>query len=137
VVSKTLSGYSATFGVGIYNSMGTVTLKNTLIAKGAPGLNCSAALGGSFNLSDDNSCGFGAGRDGFVLYLGTLANNGGPTLTHMPQPPSPAIDGGTGAGCPATDQRGASRVGVGTACDVGSVEYGAMLPWLYLPLIKR
>ena len=136
LTNVTLSGNSALNGSGIAN-YGTATLKNTLIAKGVSGPNCSSALGGSFNLSDDGSCAFGAGRDHVTLSLGPLANNGGPTLTHMPQPPSPAIDGGTGAGCPATDQRGASRLGVGTACDVGAVEYGAMLPWLYLPLIRR
>jgi hypothetical protein len=66
--------------------------------------------------------------------LGPLANNGGPTLTHMPQAGSPAID--QGSGCPAIDQRGAARP-VGPACDIGAVEYGASLPWVYLPLISN
>ncbi len=137
LTNVTMSGNLADDGSGIWNT-GTASLKNTLIAKGV-GHNCYGPIIVSFNLSDDTSCGFGAGRDNVNLLLGPLANNGGPTLTHMPQPGSPAIDGGTGSGCPSTDQRGASRVGPGTgnACDVGSVEYGAILPRLYLPLIRR
>jgi hypothetical protein len=56
--------------------------------------------------------------------LGPLADNGGPTQTLAPQSGSPAIDAGA-AGCPATDQRGAPRVG---PCDIGAVEFGAEAP---------
>jgi hypothetical protein len=56
--------------------------------------------------------------------LGLLADNGGPTQTLAPQSGSPAIDAGT-TGCPATDQRGAPRVG---QCDIGAVEFGAEAP---------
>jgi predicted outer membrane repeat protein len=55
--------------------------------------------------------------------LGPLADNGGPTLTHLPLPGSPAIDAGDPA-YPLTypyDQRGAPRVG-GTRVDIGAVE---------------
>jgi hypothetical protein len=58
--------------------------------------------------------------------LGPLTNNGGPTQTLAPQSGSPAINTGT-AGCPATDQRGAPRVG---QCDIGAVEFGAEAPAL-------
>lgn len=36
-------------------------------------------------------------------------------------------------------RRGAARVGPGTgsARDVGAVEFGALLPWLYVPLVAR
>jgi hypothetical protein len=51
-----------------------------------------------------------------------LANNGSAgnllTLTHAVLKDSPAVDGGTGVGCPPNDQRGATR---GT-CDVGAFE---------------
>jgi hypothetical protein len=40
--------------------------------------------------------------DGTIYY-------GGFTATHTPLPGNPAIDGGTGLGCPATDQRGVPR----------------------------
>jgi hypothetical protein len=137
----TLSNNWASVGGGIYNEVSPIILYNTGIAKGLLGQNCvtdaSHPFNGVFNLSDDASCGFGAGRDSVNLLFGPLSNNGGPTLTHMPQPGSPAIDGGTGFNCPSTDQRGASRAGVGTACDVGSVEFGGLLPWLYLPFLMR
>jgi hypothetical protein len=52
--------------------------------------------------------------------LGSLADNGGPTLTHALLAGSPAIDAGDNAVCPATDQRGVAR---DAACDIGSFEY--------------
>jgi hypothetical protein len=70
----------------------------------------------------------------FVLtdpLLSPLADNGGPTLTQLPQPGSPAIDAGAPSGCTdnlgallLTDQRGAARK-VGAACDIGATEAGA------------
>lgn len=55
--------------------------------------------------------------------LGPLQDNGGPTLTHLPLPDSPAIDHGGAHGFD-TDQRGYARV-VGAAADIGAVEFGA------------
>ncbi len=54
--------------------------------------------------------------------LGPLADNGGPTLTHLPLDGSRAISAGNAAivGAPATDQRGEDRV-VGVI-EIGSVE---------------
>jgi hypothetical protein len=53
--------------------------------------------------------------------LGPLQNNGGPTATHALLPGSPAIDAGTAAGAPMTDQRGAVRP-FGMAVDIGAFE---------------
>ncbi len=60
--------------------------------------------------------------------LGALANDGGPTLTHLPNVGSPAIDAANPAGCTdfagaalTKDQRGQARV-VGGRCDIGAVE---------------
>ena len=55
--------------------------------------------------------------------LGPLANNGGPTSTHLPLAGSPAIDAGDPAFAapPADDQRHGSRV-VNGALDIGAVE---------------
>lgn len=55
--------------------------------------------------------------------LGPLANNGGPTLTLLPQSGSPAIDAGvtTAAAGLLTDQRGLPR-NAGSAVDIGAVE---------------
>lgn len=59
--------------------------------------------------------------------LGTLADNGGPTDTHLPAAGSLAIDNGDDGVCPATDQRGAARPVDGdgdtsSQCDIGAVE---------------
>jgi hypothetical protein len=56
--------------------------------------------------------------------LGSLANNGGLTMTMLPQAGSPAIDAGANSLVPAgvtTDQRGLSRIS-GSSVDIGSVE---------------
>ena len=108
---------------------GHLNLTNVIVA-GSTGANCSFSTppnASLFNLSTDATCNFGAGRDSIAdMGLGPLADNGGPTLTEALLGGSPAIDTGTGAGCPSTDQRGAPRP-FGTACDVGAVEYGATL----------
>lgn len=52
--------------------------------------------------------------------LGPLQDNGGPTLTHLPLPDSPAIDHGAAHGFD-IDQRGLARV-VGAQADIGAVE---------------
>jgi hypothetical protein len=66
----------------------------------------------------DGSCPIGASADPL---LGPLADNGGFSLTQLPLPGSPAIDGGTTAGCPSTDQRGLPRP-AGLSCHIGAVE---------------
>ena len=59
---------------------------------------------------------------GASALLGPLANNGGPTPTHRPDPASPARDAIPAASCSvALDQRGNPRP-TGGACDIGSVE---------------
>jgi len=117
-----------------------VLLTNTIVANNPSGVNCSERLGGSFNLSSDGSCGFGVNRDYQNVMLNPLAYKGGPTPTHLPLPNSPAIDFGSNADCPPTDQRGVLRP-QGAGCDVGAVERQAtdvdILPKMWLPLIKR
>ena len=72
-------------------------------------------------------------RSGYVsasnLALGSLADNGGPTLTYMPQPGSYSIDKGNPAECSQfpVDQRGAQRPS--GACDSGSIEAGSDPPF--------
>ena len=55
------------------------------------------------------------------------------TFYHMPQAGSPLINAAT-AECSPQDQRHALRSG---ACDIGAVEFGGLLPRLYMPLIMR
>lgn len=59
------------------------------------------------------------------LALGPLADNGGPTLTRLPQPGSAALDYVMVVpSCTVRDQRGYR--GVGGFCDIGAVEAGAL-----------
>lgn len=81
----------------------------------------------TFNLGsiwDDASCGFGPGLVADVGLM-PLADNGGPTLTHMLTPSSPAREGGSlrclAAPVNGVDQRGELRP-EGTFCDSGAVE---------------
>ena len=55
--------------------------------------------------------------------LAALANSGGTTPTRALLPSSPAINAGNNDNAPATDQRGAPRVG---AVDIGAYEFGAL-----------
>lgn len=154
LTNVTLSGNSATdHGGGMlqYGSLSgqVITLKNSIVANSSSGGNCyqdpssvSSIKSNGFNLSDDISCDRFLDQNSDLKndkpLLGPLANNGGPTLTYLSLRGSPAIDNGSGIGCPATDQRGVIRP-QGAACDIGAVEYrvGDVTPWLYLPMIER
>lgn len=96
-----------------------------------PGVpDCAGVTDGGYNASADktNSCGFTAASNDLVRTdpkLGALADNGGPTRTHLPQAGSPlrnAIPLGR-ADCErdATDQRGVAKP-QGPRCDIGAVE---------------
>lgn len=89
-------------------------------------------VSGNYNFSDDATCDLAANGTGNVenapAQLGALADNGGPTNTHLPAVGSPLIGGGDPAGCVdhtgaplTTDQRGAPRPD-GALCDIGAVE---------------
>jgi CSLREA domain-containing protein len=144
LTNVTLAGNSAdSVGGGILNSGfdPRLYLTNVFLADSPDGDNCSFFPPPDVsqnNLSTDDSCGFGAGRDHAYLPLGPLANNGGPTQTHLPQTGSAAIEGGTATGAPGTDQRGTLRP-QGTLFDVGAVEVmpGELMRYLHLPLILR
>jgi hypothetical protein len=77
------------------------------------------------------ACAFSAANNDLVgvdPMIGTLADNGGPTLTMVPFAGSPLIDAGDPAGCRDSlgallpkDQRGFART-AGLRCDIGAVE---------------
>lgn len=108
-----------------------------------PAVNCSGdpaqTTSSGYNFSDDATCGFTGPTDkqsaGDPL-LGTLAANGGPTLTRLPLagsplenaiPPASCGDGNTLAGfAVTTDQRGVARP-QGAGCEIGSVEIQLVL----------
>ena len=109
----------ATDAGGVYEDSGQVfTATNTIIANNT-GDDCISSIdSGSNNISSDSTCGFATVGDPL---LGALADNGGPTDTMMPQPGSPAIEGGTNVGAPSVDQRSQPRPD-GPLYDVGAVE---------------
>lgn len=112
---------------GAGGNQGSATLINTIVqGAAADGGTCGGAIANITaagpNLSSDAGCNLG----GIVAdpLLGALAaGNGGPTAVHVPQAGSPALNAGSNAGCPATDQRGFPRP-VGN-CDIGAVEGSA------------
>jgi predicted outer membrane repeat protein len=135
----TIVANGATFGAGLYNeggSGGTLTIGRSIVSANADG-NCDGVLASSgYNLSNDTGCGgaFTGPGDliGQSLPMGSLADNGGPTLTMLPLAGNPAIDHVPDAQCLLTvDQRGASRP-AGPGCDSGAVEAGAALDVIFI-----
>ena len=135
VTHSTFSGNSASEGGGIYNgvdpdteTIGTLTLANTILANSPSGGDC-VNNGGTLtpagvNLVEDGSCGASTDPTHFLTgdpQLGPLAPNGGPTQTHALLVGSPAIDAADNSFCLDTDQRGVARP-QGTACDIGAYE---------------
>ncbi len=120
-----------------YSEPGTVVVKNSILASPARRTQqaCWQSWGGAIvsaghNIVADASCGFAGPGDVVIAdpMLGPLANNGGPTPTHLPLTGSPAIDAGPAGACTdvsgnpvTTDQRAAARPR-GPACDAGAVE---------------
>lgn len=106
--------YSGAFSI---RNDSTVELQNCLIA-GNPTNNApnSPGLAGKWIDGGGNVIGGSA-------QLGILSNNGGPTLTLLPLPGSPAIDAGHPSDV-VTDARGLSRL-AGAAPDAGAVESDA------------
>ncbi len=86
-----------------------------------------AGVDHGFNLDSDGTCFKGDAKTdkvGVDPLLGAPADNGGSVFTDALMPGSPAIDGGTNAGCPATDARGITRP-QGASCDIGAYEFAA------------
>jgi CSLREA domain-containing protein len=135
IANATITANSGTTGAGIeIGWSGTATIRNTILANTA-GPSCVTFNGGSItsaghNLDSGTSCGFTATGDLVDTNpnLGTLRDNGGPTVTHALLPGSLAIDGGDPAGCAdadgllTTDQRGVKRP-QGAHCDIGAYEF--------------
>lgn len=129
VVSNTAPG--KTLGSGVYNGY-LLTLTNSIMSNDlAAGPNCYIYAGqvnsGGHNLSNDATCALTAAGDlsNTNPSLGPLQANGGPTWTNLPLPASPALNAADNARCAATDQRGIVRP-QGGACDIGTVEVGAV-----------
>ena len=134
------------FGAGLYNDSmngATLVMENSLLANNTTGggsANCDGTISSSgHNFATDTKCALSQTGDqqNVALPLGALADNGGPTLTHMPQPGNPAIDAIPLANCPVAyrfDQRGVERP-YNVKCDSGAVEVNIVN--VYLPLVMR
>ena len=138
-VQTTVSDNSAPNGAGFFNSGSDVGLLNSIIANSTGSPDCQSSGGnilltGKNLIEDQGACGIPASSDlieGTDPLLGTLADNGGPTLTVRPQNGSPVIDGGDASVVPAEiefDQRGPGfpRV-IDNSVDLGSVEESKIL----------
>ncbi|MEJ2651907.1 MAG: choice-of-anchor Q domain-containing protein [Gammaproteobacteria bacterium] len=136
LINSTVSGNSAgkVGGVGTIGKYAGLSLTNSIVANSAGGgMDCYLTNGGTvtadtYNIIQTDGCSTSAQQ--VDPMLGSLADNGGPTLTQLPQTGSPAINGGDQAACTSnkisTDQRGYSRSD--GQCDIGSVEVGAKPP---------
>jgi hypothetical protein len=129
-------------GGGIYNfnDYEVVEVKNTIIANnqvpsGGEGPDYWGSLNsqGYNHIENTAHCTISGTLYGNITgidpLLGPLSDNGGPTLTHILLPGSPAIDAGDSTGIP-TDQRGYHRpvdipgiTNVSDGSDIGAYEY--------------
>jgi len=134
IAYATIVGNTASFGAGVYNDGGgnaTLTIARSIVSGNTTG-NCDGVLQtGGYNLSNGTGCGsvfVGTGDlINQTLNMGALANNGGPTLTMLPQAGNPAIDHIPHASCVQHyDQRGYARtpatLPASSNCDSGAVE---------------
>jgi hypothetical protein len=134
LTNSTVSGNSAArSGGGVFAREGTVNLTNSIIAN-STGTDCEDTYSGSTfttygaNLIENiGDCTFigPAPITGVDPILGPLADNGGPTWTHLPLPGSPVIDAGDNVFVPVEvefDQRGTGFDRVVGTVDLGSVE---------------
>ncbi|MFY9823711.1 MAG: choice-of-anchor Q domain-containing protein [Thermoanaerobaculia bacterium] len=122
--SSVLGGH----GAGIHMAVPTMSFQNTLLSSNSAS-NCGGesqnfvSLG--HNLSRDTSCAAAftqtGDKNGLDAKLGPLADNGGPTSTHLLLTGSPAIDAAVMITGITTDQRVIKRP-QGANPDIGSVE---------------
>lgn len=114
------------YGGGINAYGGEMDITNSIIANSTGTNDCNKYGGVGFNIDsnsivEDGSC--FSSRSGDPR-LGALADNGGPTQTHLPQQSSIAIDSGDNMTCESEDQRGEDRDNdIEDVCDVGAVEF--------------
>ena len=131
IVASNTSGGSGAPDVGVASGR-TVTALFSLIGDNTGSGLSAAPLGASS--ADGNVIGDPYAGGVIDPLLGPLADNGGPTLTHLPLGTSPAVDAGVPFavsgidGIPQFDQRGdgALRVVDGTDSGAGRIDIGAV-----------
>ena len=134
LTNATVTANLGTHGSGIYTPEGEVTavnLHNTIVADQNISDDCEGpgfhSLGNNLDSSGECNLNQPTDRPQANVFLGPLADNGGPTKTHALLANSEAIDAGNDAVCAASpisgkDQRGTSRPG-GPHCDIGAYEF--------------
>ena len=118
VQNKTITGTGQIF----FDAPSTAELNNNIFYGAIPdcGSRGTVTVTGGNNLTDYGAAICRPSVFGEPL-LGPLADNGGPTQTMALLAGSPAIDAGSNAHCPETDQRGIIRPR-GLRCDIGAFE---------------
>ncbi len=113
-------------GISTGGASTVAPMSGNVVGSQATGADCSVTAGsglvsGGANADSDDTCGLTEPSDlpGVDPVLGPLADNGGPTFTHLPLAGSPLVD--TAGACTGTDQRVVTRP-QSSACDIGSVE---------------
>jgi hypothetical protein len=135
-IANNSSGSTGQGGGILAGFLATTNLRNTLIAGNSGGNapdisgNISSAVNnlvgngsGSTGVNNgDNGNQVGTGGSPIDPKLGSLRDNGGPTMTVALLAGSPAIDAGSNSNAPGTDQRGFNRPVNGTI-DIGAYEF--------------
>jgi predicted outer membrane repeat protein len=132
--NNTMTLNSAISSGGAISNSGAFTLQNNLIIDNIAAVDVEVE--GSYISLGSNLTGLIGGATGFgatdILNVidptpvldSTLADNGGPTLTHALLLGSIAIDAGINTNTDALEQRGSTRI-LGTNVDIGAIEFGA------------
>jgi hypothetical protein len=131
VAVSTLADNVAKSGSAIVNNVGVVVLTGSILSGAGVCSGSKSFTSNGYNVVSDNSCNLTAPGDvqGVAPRLSRLSNNGGYTLTMLPQSGSPALDRVPNQLCAELsaangghDQRGEPRPVGDAACDSGSVE---------------
>jgi hypothetical protein len=125
---------SQSFGGDVFVSTGSGAPQflGTIVNAGSAGVgpNCDGTLTSlGHNVEGATDCAFTATGDlqSTNPALGPLQDNGGPVQTMALTMGSPAIDRGSGTGCPGSDARGVIRP-QGGGCDIGAYEWAPPVP---------
>ncbi len=149
VVNSTFLRNTASLGSSIFSTLAAAKLKGVILAGSLDANNCFGMVtDDSFNISDDDSCGFTAGdsrnNTNPMLDPVGLANNGGPTETIALQSGSPALGFDTDCTDQAmppntilTDQRLFKRPNSPMKCDSGAYEHDGVRPIALIPNSER
>jgi hypothetical protein len=131
VTNLLVYGVPGTAGSLFVGTNASVTLGNSILAASSSHTNVhGSVIDAGYNLSSDSTPQFTSvgSRNGIDPMLGTLSDNGGPTMTIPLLANSPALDGVLGSSeSPAFDQRGISRPH-GPFPDIGAFEFSSLAP---------